>query len=86
MKKTSHFTLVIVLLFLAACRATNPVSGEFHNQIRAQGFASFNQPIGDPHNPNDWNKFGPGTVLHAKTQSYYYPAKRCLAIKACKTL
>jgi hypothetical protein len=78
MKKTSHFILVIVPLFLAACSTTNPVAGEFQNQIRAQGFTSFNQPIGDPHNVNDWNKFGPGTVLRAKTQSYYYPAKTLL--------
>jgi hypothetical protein len=78
MKTTSYLIFLIGLLFLAACRTTNPVGGEFQKQIRAQGFASFNQPIGDPHNVNDWNKFGPGTVLRAKTQSYYYPAKTLL--------
>lgn len=75
MQKTSPLIFVIVPLFLAACNTTSPVAGEFQKQIQAQGFASFNQPIGDPKNANDWNKFGPGTVLRTKTQGYYYPAK-----------
>lgn len=78
MKKTCHLIVTILPLFLAACGTTAPVAGEFQKQIRAQGFASFNQPIGDPHNANDWNKFGPGAVLRTAIQSYYYPAKTLL--------
>jgi len=55
--------------------ATNPVPGAFQKEIRDQGFAAFNQPVGDPHNPNDWNKFGPGAILRSKMQTYYYSAK-----------
>ena len=74
MKNTIPF-LITVSLFLTACATTNPTIGEYQKQIRAQGFSSFNQPVGDPGNVNDWNKFGPGTVMRAKTQAYYYPAK-----------
>lgn len=83
MKKSSLLVFIIPLL-LAACETTNPVIGEFQKQIRAQGFASFNQPIGNPGNANDWNKFGPGTVIRTKNQSYYYPAKMVLGEQGLK--
>ena len=54
---------------------SNPAIGAFQKEIRDQGFSAFNQPIGDPHNLNDWNKFGPGAVLRSKMQTYYYSAK-----------
>jgi hypothetical protein len=75
MKTKSLVGFLIAPLLVAACSSTKTVPGAFQKEIRAQGFASFNQPIGDPHNLNDWNKFGPGAVLRTKTQGYYYPAK-----------
>lgn len=71
-------SLVLVLpVLLAACQTTTPI-GEYRKLIRAQGYAAYNQPVGDPGNLNDWNKFGPGTVLRAKQQTHYYPAKTLL--------
>jgi hypothetical protein len=74
--KIAATNFVTTLLALLGCGCiTTAVPGAFQKEIRNQGFASFNQPIGDPHNPNDWNKFGPGAVLRSKMQTYYYPAK-----------
>lgn len=69
-------TLLVILMALGdiGC-ASNVVVNGFQKEIRSRGFASFNQPIGDPTNPNDWEKFGPGAVLRTKNQTYYYPAK-----------
>src|SRR5690242_14454374 len=68
-------SLAVLSLVLMACES-NPVPGQYQAALRKQGFVGYYQPIGDPRNPNDWNKFGPGTVLHmGKTQEYYYGAK-----------
>jgi hypothetical protein len=70
----AHFAVILFAVLACGC-ASNPVPGAFQKEIGTQGYASFNQPIGDPHNPNDWNKFGPGATLRRKMQTYYYPAK-----------
>ena len=84
MKIKYALLLPVLSLAFAGCFTTNPVAGGFQRQIAAQGFASFNQPIGDPHNLNDWNKFGPGAVLRTKTQAYYYPAKTVIGNQGVK--
>src|SRR5262249_21716329 len=43
--------------------------------IRAQGYVSYNQPIGNTHSASDWSKFGPGAVLRSGPQTYYYDAR-----------
>jgi len=72
----THLIIVPALsLVLAAC-SHDPVIGEYQRDLQRQGFVGYNQPIGDPKNPSDWNKLGPGTILRTgKTQDYYYPAK-----------
>lgn len=73
--KTERVIIPVLSLLLAAC-ARDPAIGAYQRDLQNQGFVGYNQPIGDPKNPNDWNKFGPGTILRtAKTQEYYYPAK-----------
>jgi len=79
-KRSADVAIVFFAVVVCGC-ANNPVPGAFQNEIRAQGFASFNQPVGDPHNANDWEKFGPGVVLRKKTQAYYYPAKTLIGVK-----
>src|ERR1700730_12675045 len=65
----------VLPLILNAC-AHEPVIGEYQRTLQKQGFVSYYQPVGDPRNVNDWNKFGPGTILRVcKVQDYYYPAK-----------
>jgi hypothetical protein len=73
---TAVVNIVIVThaVFALGC-ASNPVPGAFQKEIRARGFTAFNQPVGDPRSVQDWNKFGPGAILRADRQSYYYSAK-----------
>ncbi len=61
-------------LLFTACLA-NPVPGMYQREISAQGYTPYREPVGDPKNVFDWNKFGPGAVLRAKEQTHYYPAK-----------
>ena len=79
-RRSADFAIVFFVVVACGC-ASNPVPGAFQKEIRAQGFASFNQPIGDPHNANDWGKFGPGVILRKQTQTYYYPAKTLIGVQ-----
>jgi hypothetical protein len=69
-----NLALLLASCFLASC-ASSPQIGAYQRAVREAGFVAYNQPIGDVQNENDWNKFGPGTVLRTKQQTYYYPAK-----------
>lgn len=67
--------IVLLPVSLVGC-AHEPVIGEYQRALREQGFVGYYQPVGDPRNVNDWNKFGPGAILRlGRTQDYYYPAK-----------
>ena len=70
---------LLIATTLGGCASDKVVIGAYQQQIRAAGFASFNQPIGDPKNAKDWDKFGPGVILRTKNQTYYYPAKKLIA-------
>jgi len=74
MRQITHLALSLLCLsFLASC-STSPQIGAYQRAIREAGFTAYNQPVGDVHNVNDWNKFGPGVVLRTKNQGYYYSA------------
>jgi len=66
--------LLLPVAFLGAC-SSHPVPGAYQKEIRAQGFTAYSRPSGDPRNPRDWDKFGPGTVLRSRQQTYYEPAR-----------
>lgn len=73
--KIQLIIIPVLSLLLAAC-AHDPVIGEYQRDLQRQGFVGYNQPIGDPRNPSDWNKLGPGTILRTgRAQDYYYSAK-----------
>jgi hypothetical protein len=82
-KEATNFVTILLAVLGCGC-VSNPVPGAFQKEIRNQGFAAFNQPIGDPHNPNDWNKFGPGAILRSKMQTYYYSAKTLIGDQGVK--
>jgi hypothetical protein len=80
--RVSRGILLLIFSAVAAggCASQSEVGvGAFQKEITSRGFASFNQPIGNPNNPNDWEKFGPGVVLRTKNQTYYYPAKMLIS-------
>jgi hypothetical protein len=74
MKRAVLLFSVLPLVFTACTH--EPVAGEYQRYLRGNGYVGYFQPVGDPRNPNDWNKYGPGTILRAgKAQDYYYGAK-----------
>ena len=73
---TKHPLLLLALAALAFTSGctTSPQIGAYQKAIKDAGFTAYNQPVGDVHNAKDWEKFGPGTIVRAKNQAYYYPA------------
>jgi hypothetical protein len=71
--------LVAVLpLVLVSC-AFNSELSNYQDAIRKQGYVAYYQPVGNPRNVKDWDKFGPGAILRAsKTQEYYYAANKLI--------
>jgi hypothetical protein len=52
---------------------------DYQTAIRRQGYVAYYQPVGNPRNVKDWDKFGPGAILRAsKTQEYYYAANKLI--------
>jgi hypothetical protein len=74
MKNQTVLLSLLAVLFLAGC-AGNPVVGAYQKEIQGQGFTAYYRPSGDASNRNDWDKFGPGTILRSKQQTYYEPAR-----------
>lgn len=75
MKKTS-LLFGLLLLLLTACAQNQAVPREYLRYLQTNGYVGYYQPVGDPRNANDWNKYGPGTILRVtKAQDYYYGAK-----------
>lgn len=74
LKKQRLLLTIIPIILLTGC-ANSPVIGAYQKQIKAQGFIAYSHPSGDTHNPNDWEKFGPGAILRANQQTYYEPAR-----------
>lgn len=54
--------LAIVLLSLVGC-AFDSEMHDYQAAIRRQGYVAYYQPVGNPRNVKDWDKFGPGTIL-----------------------
>ena len=83
--KTTFGLCGILPLILIGC-TNKPVVGEYQKYLRTNGYVGYYQPVGDPRNPNDWNKYGPGTILRAgKTQDYYYGAKTLIGEPGVQT-
>jgi len=79
-QRSLHISLaaLVAAVCLSGC-AHDPKIGAYQRDLRNQGFVGYYQPVGDPRNVNDWNKYGPGTVLrNGRQQDYYYRAKTLL--------
>src|SRR5437868_4821546 len=83
--KMKLLPVAILPLCLIGCSHDAEV-GTYQRTIQRQGYVAYYQPVGNPRNVNDWNKFGPGTILRAsKTQEYYYPAKKLIGPSGVRT-
>lgn len=76
--------LILLPVFLLAACETASVSGEYQRQIAAQGFTAYYRPSGDTLNVKDWDKYGPGTILRSKQQTYYEPARTVIGTAGVK--
>src|SRR6267142_1727476 len=78
MKKNALLVAVFPLV-LAGCVFNSAEIRDYQSAIRKQGYVAYYQPVGNPRNVKDWDKFGPGTILRAsKTQEYYYAANKLI--------
>ena len=77
--KTKLLVVAIVSAWLVGCASNSSELTDYRNAIRKQGYVAYYQPVGNPRNVKDWDKFGPGTILRlGKTQEYYYAANKLL--------
>lgn len=75
MKQHLRLALILASLsLLTGCLGTSPQIGAYQRAVQAAGFVPYNQPVGDVKNRNDWNKYGPGTILRRSNQAYYIAA------------
>jgi hypothetical protein len=76
--KKNFVVLALVLLSLVGC-AFDSEMRDYQSAIRRQGYVAYYQPVGNPRNAKDWDKFGPGAILRlGQTQEYYYAANKLI--------
>lgn len=76
--KMKFVPIAVLPLCLVGC-ASNSEMQNYQAAIRRQGYVAYYQPVGNPRNVKDWDKFGPGTILRVgKTQEYYYAANKLI--------
>lgn len=62
-----YLILPLFIAILPSCAWFPPRSDStIQTTLRKEGIVPFSLPTGNPTNPKDWNKFGPGAVLDVK--------------------
>ncbi len=71
-----HFAALLVILgsclVLTACQTDT--KSAYVKPLAELGFIAYFPPQGDPKRVSEWEKYGSGTIIRRKQQSYYYGA------------
>jgi len=78
MKIFASLISVLIGLTFTGCTASHMTDQAYYSLLKHEGLVPFIPPQGNPDHPQDWTKYGPGTVIRKSTYEYEQSATSLL--------